>query len=479
MINRKVLIFIVIMAMAQSIPVFAGESFLEDLNKGIDSAQESINKAADHIDAAAEVIGEVVDDTKVVVEETVEAIKVALSDLDNHWAKQYIDELIGKKVVSGYPDGTFKPNASISVSEFTKVLMAGVYDDIDYQESTPWYQSYLDVALDKGIIETSEYGDYTREITRYEMARMIARAGEDKEKIKIEETDATKFEDDANITTEGKKYIMAVSDVGIITGYPNGTFGPDNEATRAEASVMLNRFLELEDTEKVDVVEEPSIKIKPLTDVQLIEIDADRLKYDGEYDDYQSGFVLNDEKTRLIYEYENYPSISDYQHEVVRVLLAYAIEKELFLNTTYGSAELFKQKSHMTKQYGGFYRFGFRDNPIDFDENGNGYNLNLKINYLHNLEEVKGESQSEGRARLEAADFETQYLTDGLEDSLEVLFPKESDELLDLILKDYHDNMGKEYSYWDLDYVTIGDYRIMRNKGTGAILYEFVYNYDK
>lgn len=243
---------ILVLLATQMQMIFATENtFINDLNNKIDSAQEKLNDAAENIDAAAEKVGQVIDDTKESIDQAVEAIKVILSDLDNHWAKQYIDELIGRKVVSGYPDGTFKPNASISVSEFTKILMAGAYDDMDYPSSTPWYQSYLDTALDKGIILNGEYKDYTREITRYEMARMIARAGEDQGKFEITNTTSTNFGDDNKISSAGKPYIKAVSDVGIITGYPNGNFGPADKATRAEASVMLNRLLDLKASTEV------------------------------------------------------------------------------------------------------------------------------------------------------------------------------------------------------------------------------------
>ena len=268
-------VILVLLATQMQISFATENTFINDLNNKIDSAQEKLNNAAENIDAAAEKVGQVIDDTKESIDQTVEAIKVILSDLDNHWAKQYIDELIGRKVVSGYPDGTFRPNASISVSEFTKILMAGAYDDIDYPSSTPWYQSYLDTALDKGIILNGEYNDYTREITRYEMARMIARAGENQGKFEITNTSSTSFGDDNKISSAGKPYIKAVSDVGIITGYPNGNFGPADKATRAEASVMLNRLLDLqastEPAPKKTIVETmlenalASTMVKPIT----------------------------------------------------------------------------------------------------------------------------------------------------------------------------------------------------------------------
>lgn len=256
--NYRRILLITIVLTFFSMPTFAEDNFLDNLNTTIDNAQEKLNNAADDLEVVAEKAGAVIEDTKEYVGEAVEEIKVFLSDLDNHWAKQYIEELISKSIVGGYPDGTFKPNATITRAEFTKILMAGIYDDIDYTTSTPWYQTYADTAITKGIIENGEFTDYTKEITRYEMARMLARAGEDTSKFQVESTNKTTFQDDADIIAEGKAYIMTVSDAGIITGYPDGSFGPNKNATRAEASVMLNRFLDLE-AEEAPVVAENKV----------------------------------------------------------------------------------------------------------------------------------------------------------------------------------------------------------------------------
>lgn len=254
--KKKMALSIALVMMLQTSTAYAEQTFLGDLNNTIDAAQEKLNEAAEDIDAAIEKVDKVIDDTKEVVGETMAAIKIALSDIDDHWAREHIQRLIDQGIVVGYPDGTFKPDASISIAEFTKILVTSTYTDENYIQVSPWYQVYIDKAIKEGIINVGEFNDYTREITRFEMARMIARAGEDKEKIEIEETNSTKFADDTDITATGKKYIKAVSDVGIITGYPNGNFGPNNEATRAEASVMLNRFIDLEAEEAPVVVED-------------------------------------------------------------------------------------------------------------------------------------------------------------------------------------------------------------------------------
>ncbi|MBN2794458.1 MAG: S-layer homology domain-containing protein, partial [Clostridia bacterium] len=276
--NRRILALVLAVALLQSVPSFAASSFVEDLNKGIDSAQEKLNDVAEDIEVVTEKVGEAVDKTAEMVNDTVEAVRVILSDLDNHWAKDQIQHLIDKNVIAGYLDGTFKPNASISAGEFTKILIKPSYPDQEYKQGNPWYQVYVDRATKEGIIEQGEFSDYTKPITRYEMARMIARAAEDLDKLEITSTTSTTFNDDSTITSSGKKYIKAVSTAGIITGYPDNTFGPDKNATRAEASVMLNRYLDLDGTEpvEVDIVDEMIANVlatdmETLTDIADVE----------------------------------------------------------------------------------------------------------------------------------------------------------------------------------------------------------------
>lgn len=180
------------------------------------------------------------------VNEKVENYLNNLTDIESHWAKEDIQVLVAKEVVKGYPDGTYRPDNQISVAEFITVLIKSTYTEIDYVQTSPWYQVYLDKALEMGVLIAGEVEDYNRPITRYEMAVMIARAGESTDSIKVKVTQETSFTDDSEIKADGKKYIEAVSHVGIITGYPDGNFGPNNKASRAEAAVMLNRFINLE-----------------------------------------------------------------------------------------------------------------------------------------------------------------------------------------------------------------------------------------
>lgn len=53
--------------------------------------------------------------------------QTSMTDLEGHWSKDYVQRLVDLGAINGYPDGTFKPNNTISRGAFIKVL-CGVMD---------------------------------------------------------------------------------------------------------------------------------------------------------------------------------------------------------------------------------------------------------------------------------------------------------------------------------------------------------------
>lgn len=160
-------------------------------------------------------------------------------DLDNHWSRDYVLPLTAKGIIEGYSDRTFKPNNNITVAEFIKVVTVAMELDPDSSEG-PWYQMFINCAQDQGLIQNNEFTeeDYSRPITRGEIARIAARAVN---KLPIEGN--TNYKDSIETPTAYRGYINAVSQLNIMEGYPNGTFGYQSNGTRAETAVIINRML--------------------------------------------------------------------------------------------------------------------------------------------------------------------------------------------------------------------------------------------
>lgn len=175
---------------------------------------------------------------------------ITLNDINNHWAKETIERAVAAGLIKGYTDGSFKPNASITRSEFAVVLMRamkpeGSADATSFSDSNAiaaWAEEAINQAVKAGIITGYEDGYFrpAKEITRMELAVMVARA------LKLDVTaTSTGFADDANIPQWAKGAVAAVKEQGVIQGRDNNLFDPLATATRAEAVTMIINMLKL------------------------------------------------------------------------------------------------------------------------------------------------------------------------------------------------------------------------------------------
>jgi len=172
---------------------------------------------------------------------------------EKDWFYTDVMELAKRGLIAGYPDKTFKPNAQIRVNEFTRILISSIDDSVKSSPDAHWAEGYIVKAMELGIIKNGEFSDYNRYITRGEMARMIVRAGtttsaKDKE-ISLDIPENYKsysylITDYSTLSADSKDIALKVFVSGIITGFPDGSFGFDKNATRAEACTILMRFLD-------------------------------------------------------------------------------------------------------------------------------------------------------------------------------------------------------------------------------------------
>lgn len=150
-----------------------------------------------------------------------------------------------KKYVVGYPDGNFKPNRGVSRAEIAtmlyRVLQLPEPDKINPRYSditnTYWGAKAIEAVTKKEIMTGYPDGTFCPDqpITREEMACVVA-------KVKhLQLNGEGTFTDTQASWAKGA--IGAVKSVGIIKGYPDGTFKPKANITRAEAVTMINRMM--------------------------------------------------------------------------------------------------------------------------------------------------------------------------------------------------------------------------------------------
>ncbi len=204
-----------------------------DVNKGLVSGD------VDHFTKFAVIATE-----KAVVPEKPKTVN--LSDIAGHWAEANIRALVKLGAITGYPNGTFLPDHHITRAEFVTMLAkafgleAGegkVFADTAHH----WAKDAIAIAESHGIV--SGYNETTfgadGYITREQMAAMIARAMN----LQVNGV-AMNFIDSTDISPWAANAITATFQAGIITGYPDQSFKPQGNATRAEAVTVLFRALE-------------------------------------------------------------------------------------------------------------------------------------------------------------------------------------------------------------------------------------------
>lgn len=181
------------------------------------------------------------------------------SDVKGHWAVEYVAELFSKGSVSGYTDGTFRPNGTITRAEFTKIMVTSLGEDPGNSSAGHWAMNYIDEATGRGYLSKNEFSDLNKAITRAEIARMISRVLKDTpENIEVLKNQITDFN---QISREFQNDIAKVYAAGIITGYTDGSFGAEKTATRAEASTMLVRLLNPDKRKVPKVIKDNVIEI--------------------------------------------------------------------------------------------------------------------------------------------------------------------------------------------------------------------------
>lgn len=165
-------------------------------------------------------------------------------DVNSHWAKKWIDQATLMGFVSGYDDGTFKPDKTVSRAEFSKLLnnamLLETTEETSFKDVKPdeWFFNEIKKSVGSGIF--SGYEDNTFRpnsgIRRQEAAKVISSAITTKE---TEGDGATRLTDYNKIADWAKQGVNFVYNKGYMLGYPDGTYAPEKELTRAEAVKII------------------------------------------------------------------------------------------------------------------------------------------------------------------------------------------------------------------------------------------------
>jgi len=170
---------------------------------------------------------------------------MTLKDITGHWVEKNIEELVSLGVINGYPDGTFKPDNQITRAEFATILVKAfkltpqsgkIYADT----AEHWAKGYIATAAASGIVSGYNATTFGPDdpITREQMAAMVVRTA----KLSVVSENLT-FTDSGEISSWAKDNVVTAVKNGIMQGYPDNTFQPHGNATRAEAVTVIVNIL--------------------------------------------------------------------------------------------------------------------------------------------------------------------------------------------------------------------------------------------
>lgn len=179
---------------------------------------------------------------------TYDAPAPAFSDVpQSYWAYPAIEALAAKGIVSGFPGGTFKPDAALTRAEFVKMLVLAL--NLKPSEGTTaftdvpqgsWFAPYVAAAVQAGIVQglTTTHLAPGETVTRQQMAVLIARA------FKLTKTVPLHYSDAGQIGSWAIQGVAETVAAGYMTGFPDGSFQPLGTTTRAQAATVLYMALQ-------------------------------------------------------------------------------------------------------------------------------------------------------------------------------------------------------------------------------------------
>ncbi|MGF7186468.1 Leucine-rich repeat (LRR) protein [Desulfitispora alkaliphila] len=160
-------------------------------------------------------------------------------DISGHWAEEVIQDWIAEELVTGYPDGTIRPNDDVTRAEFMTMINKAFgfesKEDIHFPDVSEeaWFYDAVRIAVNQGYI--GGYSDGTIKpldpISRQEVAVILANIFSLAEDISY----ASSFIDVSTIPEWSKGFVGSVVKAGFMSGYPDDSFRPVNTISRAEA----------------------------------------------------------------------------------------------------------------------------------------------------------------------------------------------------------------------------------------------------
>lgn len=182
-------------------------------------------------------------------------------DLEGCWARDYINKLASLGYITGYSDGTVRPNNSVTTCEALAMLARfyplskdmenlvhqdyGAFVSANIDPTLNWAFDEIETCLAAGILSEKELKEIrlTAPISKETLAILLVRAMQLTKEAAAANPDSLTFTDTADITKDFRGHIAVLVNAGIISG-DNNRFLPRSSVNRAVVSAMLVRALD-------------------------------------------------------------------------------------------------------------------------------------------------------------------------------------------------------------------------------------------
>ena len=178
------------------------------------------------------------------------------SDIQRHWAQQCIVQLRQRQLVSGYPDGSFRPEGTITRAEFAAILQnafpnvqptrsAITFSDVPENH---WANKAIQFATERQFFQGYPDGTFkpNQLLPRVQAIAILANGLNYKPTTAPSQTLRNYFDDAAEIPDYAKNAVTAATENFLVVNYPNvRKLRPNQNATRGEIAALLCQALQI------------------------------------------------------------------------------------------------------------------------------------------------------------------------------------------------------------------------------------------
>lgn len=188
---------------------------------------------------------------------TVVSGAASFTDIKNHWSQPAVEDLAGRLILKGFDNSEYKPDGKVTRAEFAAMITRGLGLGAQEADEAPfadlvadaWYGEAVEAAYAYRLISGFEDGTFRpdAEITREEAMAMLANAiqlTELADQVKAVPVSFDSFTDAAGLSRWAEDAARQCLALGIVTGRTETELAPQAGISRAEVAVMLQRLLE-------------------------------------------------------------------------------------------------------------------------------------------------------------------------------------------------------------------------------------------